>query len=152
MLRPYTRPHPTQFAHVRTDFDAELFQQDLADRAAGDPRHRFARARPLQDVARVAAIVFERAREVGVARTGAGHLTSPLRTGRVGFRRHDVLPMLPVAVPYEHGDGRAQRLARAHAGEPFDLVGLNLHTGAAAVSAHAPLQLDVDPLGRAGQA
>src|SRR5256886_8270646 len=93
MLRPYTPPHPTQFDHVRTDFAAELFQEDLADGAAGDPRDRFARARPLQDVARVAAIVFERAREVGVAGTGAGHLTSPLRPGRVGFRRHDVLPI-----------------------------------------------------------
>src|SRR2546430_11579671 len=139
MLRPYTRPHPAQLHHVTPDFDAELFQQDLADGAAGDPRDRFARARPLQDVARVAAIVFERAREVGVAGTGAGHLTSPLRPGRVGFRRHDVLPMLPVAVPDEHGDGRAQRLAGAPAGEPFDLVGLHLYAGAAAASPPAPL-------------
>src|SRR2546429_5627385 len=100
MLRPYTRPHPTQFDHVRTDFDAELFQQDLADGTAGDPRHRFARAGPLQDVARVAAIVFDRAREVSVAGAGAGHLTPPLRTRRVRFPGHDVLPMLPVAVPY----------------------------------------------------
>src|SRR2546429_6503669 len=39
--------------------------------------------------------------------------TTLFRSGRVGFRGHDVLPMLPVAVPHEHGDGRAQRLARS---------------------------------------
>src|SRR5437660_184144 len=86
MLRPYTRPDPPQFNHMRTDFDAELFQQQLAHRAAGHPRHGLARARPLQDVAGVPAIVLERAREVGVAGPGPGHLTPSLRAGRVGFR------------------------------------------------------------------
>src|SRR5690348_7767142 len=147
MLRPYTGPDPAQFHDMRTDLDAELFQQQLAYGAAGDPRHRLPRAGPLQDVACVLAVVLERAREIGVAGAGAGHLTPPLRAGRVGLGRHDVLPVLPVAVPHQHRDGRAQRLAGAHAGEPFDLVGLDLHAGAAAVAAHTPLQLDIDALG-----
>src|SRR5438552_6035701 len=148
MLRPYTGPDPPQFHHMRADLDAELFQQDLADSAAGHPRHGLARTRPLQNVARVPAVVLERAREIGVAGAGPGHLTPSLRAGRVGFRGHHVLPVLPVAVPHQHGDGRAQRLTRADAGEPFDLVRLDLHAGAAAVPAHAALQLGVDPLGR----
>src|SRR6059058_321779 len=94
MLRPYTRPDPPQFDDMRTDFDAELFQQDLAYRAAGDSRHRFARARSLQDVARVPAVVLERAREIGVAGAGPGHLTPSLRAGRVGLCGHHVLPVL----------------------------------------------------------
>src|SRR2546421_12460782 len=100
MRCPYTGLDPAQFHDMRTDFHAELFEQDLADRAAGDAGHSLARAGPLQDVARVAAIVFERAREVGVPGTGAGHLAPALRAGRVGFGRHDVLPVLPVAVPH----------------------------------------------------
>src|SRR5213076_103726 len=82
MLRPYTRPDPPQFDDVRTDLNAELFQQDLAYRAAGDSRHRFAGARSLQDVARVPAVVLERAREIGVAGAGPGHLTPSLRDGQ----------------------------------------------------------------------
>src|SRR2546421_6996945 len=70
MLRPYTGLDPAQFDHMRTDLDAELFQQQLADRAARHPGHRLAGARPLQDVARVLAVVFERAREIGVPPAG----------------------------------------------------------------------------------
>src|SRR5437763_16667911 len=101
MLRPYTGLDPAQFDHMRTDFDAELFEQDLAHRAAGDPGHRLAGAGALQDVARVPAIVFERAREVGVAGTGAGHLTLLLLAGRGGLGGHDVLAAIPVSVPSE---------------------------------------------------
>src|SRR6266704_3426295 len=151
MLRPYPGPDAPQLHHVTPDLDPELFQQQLAHRAAGHPGHGLARTRPLQNVARILAVVLERAREIGVAGAGPGHLTPPLRGGRVGLGGHDVLPVLPVAVPHQHRDGRAQRLTRAYAGEPFDLVRLDLHTGAAAVAAHAPLQLGVDPLGRDGQ-
>ena len=68
----------------------------------------------------------------------------PERIGRrIGFGCHDVLPVLPVAIPDEHRDWGAQRLAGAHAGEPFDAIGLDLHPGAAAVAALAALQLGV---------
>src|SRR6266581_4316718 len=81
---------------------------------------RSARARPLQNVARILAVVLERAREIGVTGAGAGDLTPPLSGGRVGLGGHDVLPVLPVTVPHQHRDGRAQRLTRAYAGEPFE--------------------------------
>ena len=47
-----------------------------------------------------------------------------------GLVGHDVFPVGPVAVGDQHGDGRAQRLAGADAGEPLDLVALDLHPGA----------------------
>src|ERR1700747_1496564 len=124
MLRPYAGLDPAQFHDVRTDLHAELFQQQLADRATGDTGHRFACAGPLQDVARVPAVVLERAREVGVTRAGTRDLTAPLGAGRVGLGGHYVLPVLPVAVPHEHRDGRAERLARAYARETLELGGL----------------------------
>src|SRR3989442_1187875 len=68
MLRPYTRLDAPQFDHVRADFDAKLLQQQLANRATGDPRHRLPGARPLEDVARVLAVVFQGAGQVGVSR------------------------------------------------------------------------------------
>src|SRR6266705_1521395 len=99
MLRPYTGPDPPQFHHMRADLDPELFQQQLAHRAAGHPGHGLARTRPLQNVARILAVVLERAREIGVTGAGAGDLTPPLSGGRVGLGGHDVLPVLPVPVP-----------------------------------------------------
>ncbi len=146
------RHHPTQFHDVRTDFHAELFQQHLAHRAAGDARHRLARARPLQDVARVLAVVLERAGEIRVAGPRTRHLAAALATGGVRFGGHHVLPVLPIAVPHEHRDGGAQRLAGTHPGEPLDLVGFDFHAGTAPVAAHPPLQLGVDALGGQGQA
>src|SRR2546430_17679260 len=100
MLRSYTRPDPPQFDDMRTDLDAELFQQDLAYRAAGDSRHRFARARPLQDVARVPAVVLERAREIGVAGAGAGppDAAPPPRAG--GLPGPHAPPRLPIPGPH----------------------------------------------------
>src|SRR5437867_5774144 len=121
MLRPYTNADPAQFDHMGPDLDLELFQQHLADRAAGDPRHRLARACPLQDVARVLAVVLERAGEIGVPGAGTRDLAAPLGTRRVRFGRHHVLPMLPIAVPYEHRDGRAEGLAGPYPREPLDL-------------------------------
>src|SRR5881409_3107830 len=145
MLRPYARLDPAQLYDVAADFDAELFQQQLADSAAGDARYGLARAGPLQDVARVLAVVLQAAGQVGVPRPGPRDLAPPLGPGGVGLRRHHVPPVLPVAVPHEHGDRRAQRLPGAHPREPLDLVRLDLHASAAAVAAHAPPQLDVDP-------
>src|SRR3989449_8607584 len=110
-VRPCTGPDPTQFDHMRRDFDAELLQEHLAHRAAGHPRHRFPGARALQDVARVLAVVLEGAREIRVAGPRTRHLAAPLAPGGVRFGGHPVLPVLPIAIPHEHRDGGAERLA-----------------------------------------
>src|SRR5881398_2713004 len=136
---------------MRTDFDAELVQQHLAYRAAGHPGHRFPGARALQDVARVLAVVLEGPREIRVAGARTRHLATPLAPRSVCFGGHHVLPVLPIAIPHEHRDGGAEGLAGPHAREPLDLVGFDLHAGAAAVAAHPPLELDVDALGGQGQ-
>src|SRR2546422_1219627 len=118
-----TGHHPAQFDHMRTDFDAELVQKHLAHRAAGHPRYRFPGARALQDVARVLPVVLERAREVRVAGPRTRHLAAPLAPRGVRFGGHHVLPVLPIAIPHEHRDRGAERLAGPHAREPLDLVG-----------------------------
>src|SRR6266704_3917354 len=152
MLRPYA--NPSQLDDVTSDLDAELLEQQLGDRAAGDPRDRFPRARPLQDVAPVHPGVLEGPREVGVPRARPRDLAPSLGASPRGVRfgGHDVPPVLPVAIPDEHRDRGAERLAGAHAREPLDLVRLDLHAGAPAVPTHAALQLGVDPFGRHGEA
>ena len=64
-----------------------------------------------------------------------------------GLVRHDVFPVGPVAVGDEHGDGGAERLAGADAGEPLDVVALDLHPRAAAVALHPAGEVAIDPLG-----
>src|SRR5689334_8814218 len=59
-------------------------------------------------------------------------------------RIHDLLPVLPVAILNHHRDWRAQGLARAHAGQELDVVGLDLHSSAAAIALLASRQLYVD--------
>src|SRR5436190_991619 len=105
MLRPYlsrvracTGPDPAQFDHMRTNFDAELVQEHLADRAAGHPGHRFPGARALQDVARVLAVVLEGAREIRVARPRTRPCDSPAVVNRNitrarGSSRDSALPL-----------------------------------------------------------
>src|SRR5881396_3713089 len=120
---------------MRPDLDAELLQEHLAHRAAGHPGHRFPGARALQDVARVLAVVLEGPREIRVAGPRTRHLATPLAPRSVCFGGHHVLPVLPIAIPHEHRDGGAEGLAGPHAREPLDLVGFDLHAGAAAVAA-----------------
>src|SRR6266516_941891 len=114
MLRPYTSLDAAQLYDVAADLDAELLEQQLAHGAAGDPRHSLPRARPLEDIARVLTVVLQAAGEIGVPGPGPGDLAAPLGpppTGGVRLRRHHVLPVLPVAVPHQHRDGGAERLA-----------------------------------------
>src|SRR5690606_29045154 len=93
-----------------------------------------------------AAGVLEQADEVGMAGPGQVHapelLLLHVRVGRLV--RHGGLPVLPVAVPDQDRDGRAERLAEAHAGEERGLVALDAHAAAAAVAGLAALELGVD--------
>ena len=136
---------------MASDLDPELVEQPAGQSAGGHPRRGLPGAGTLEDVARIEAIVLEHTREVGVPGTGTRH-PAPAQLARLGgLVAHDVLPVGPVAVVDQHGDGRAQRLAGAHPGEPFDPVALDLHPGAPAVAHHAAGQVAVHPLGRDGE-
>ena len=129
---------------------AERAQKRLGHRAAGDPSRRLASGGPLQHVPGVAAVVLEDAREVGVARPGEVDGAQRLRVA-VGLRGavgHGDGPVLPVPVPHEHRDRRAQGLAQPDARDHFRPVRFDLHPAAPAVPALAPFQLRVDVSGR----
>src|SRR5690606_27643632 len=132
--------------HVAADGDAELREQPLGDGARGDARGGLAGGGALEDVARVAAAVLEDADEVRVA--GPGQVDAlELLLVHAGVRRlvgHGGLPVLPVAVPDQHRDGRAERLAEADAGEELGPVALDAHAAATAVAGLAAPQLGID--------
>ena len=90
--------------------------------------------------------------QVGVAGPGPGDAAPPQLARLGGLGGHDVLPVGPVAVGDQHRDRRAEGLAGADAGEPLDVVALDLHPGAAAVALHPAGEVAVDPLGGDRQA
>src|SRR2546430_846880 len=122
MLRPYTNTDPAQFDHMGPDVDPELFQQHLAHRAARDPRHRLARARPLQDVPRVLAVVLERAGEIGVPR---GRARGPAPPPRFPPRPPGGGPRgpLPLATVWRGGQGVRSHRRGGACGLMFVMVG-----------------------------
>src|SRR2546422_10978976 len=132
MLRPYTRGNTAARHDMGAAFHSELLEQQLAHGPARDAGDGLAGAGALQDVARVLAVVLEDAREVGVPRAGPRDLPPARLRGGLGLRGHHVLPVLPVAVPHEHRDGGAERLARPHARGPLDRVPLDPHARAPA--------------------
>jgi hypothetical protein len=110
-----------------------------ATRAAG-----LARARALEHIANVGAIVFDGACQIGVPGTRPRH-HGPQRSGgacrRLILRMHRLLPVLPVLVAYQQRDRRAQRFARSYAGQNLGFVGFDRHTPSAPVPALTPLEL-----------
>src|ERR1043166_1285488 len=113
--------YAAQLDQVRADADVEFAEKFPADRRGGDACGRLARRRTFENIARVVAVVFENAGEVGVSRANArdGALA---RIGIALTRRrvHDLDPVLPVAILDDHGDRRSERLAGAHTGEKLD--------------------------------
>jgi len=136
---------------VRVDDDAELLEETAADSADGDSRGGLAGRGAFEYVADVVEAVLHRAGEVGVAGTQA---RNALRVALVGADLHDLLPVLPDAVGYNHRDGAAQRAAVADAADELGVVLLELLALRATVAALAPLHLDGDVLlgeGHAGR-
>ena len=86
-------------------------------------------------------VVFERARQVGVAGPRRSHRAMLRRVA--ALYRQFFLPVLPVAVDDFNRDGRADGLAVAHAGEHMRLIGFDLHAAAAAVALLPAPQLAV---------
>ena len=117
---------------VGADVDAEFGEQHLGECSAGDAGGGLAGTGALEDVTGVREIVLEGAGEVGVA--GARGSDGLVLLGVAGLDGEDLLPVLPVVVGEGHGDGCADGLAVADAGEDVGAVLLDAHAAAAAVA------------------
>ena len=110
--------------------DLEGGEQLPGQARGGDAGGRFARARAFEHVANVLELVLQRAGEIRVpgARPGDGR---PVRAGGIGRRlwrdRHRALPVLPVLVRDEQGDGAARRATAADARQDFGSIRLDRH-------------------------
>jgi hypothetical protein len=134
---------------MAADLDPELIQQPLGHRTSSHPGSRFAGARPFEDVSSIETIVLEQAGQVGMARAGTGYPAAAQLTWWIGaFVGHHVFPIGPIAIGNEHGQGRAECLAGAEAGQPLDAVTLDLHAGPAAIALHPAGELAVHPFRR----
>jgi len=132
--------------HAAGDRDAEFRQQPPRDRTERDAHRRFARAGALEDVAHVGSVVLQPADPVGVS--GPGNVDRPRRFARARLDRHDIEPLLMIAILDVQRDRAADRFAAAHAREDLDLVGLDLHPVSAPVAHLAPQRIGVDVLDR----
>ena len=130
------------------NLDADLVQQRLGQGPRRGPRSRFPGARPLEDVAGVGEAVLHHPRQVRVAGPGLGEHVA----GWLALRRHDPLPLGPLRVADDDGDGAAERPPEPHPAEQFQGVPLDLHAGAAAEPQPPPGQFVGDALGRDGDA
>ena len=125
---------------VAQDFDAELAEKRLGQRAGRDARGCFARRSAFENVARIVKIEFLRAGKIGVAGARRGQAALRVLGAVAIFDRQRLLPIFPVAILDAQRDGRADRLAVAHAGEDIRLVLLDSLAAAAAVSQLAAVQ------------
>ncbi len=122
----------------------------FGQRAHGDARRGFARAGAFQNVAGVVKLYL-----IAPARSawpGRGRVTGL----RLVFRAVDIFhrqrfgPVLPIFVVDDDGDGRADGLRVADAGDNFDAVRFDLHAAAAAVALLAAPQFAIDGVERDG--
>ena len=131
---------------VREHLDAvRLAQERLGDRAQGDPRGRLPGAGPLEHGTGVVEAVLLHADEVGVTGAGAGQRRVAGEPGEHlgvdGVGRHDRLPLGPLGVADPHGDRPALRQPVPHPAEELDVVALEGHPRAPAVTEPAAGQL-----------
>ena len=132
---------------VARQTDAGCREQLPRDGARGHACGGLTRARALENVTDVAAIVLGDPGEVRVTRSRTGHGGAVRAAGvlrRIRIEAHGVLPVGPVAILNRHGDRPANRLAAPHAGEDLGAVGLDRHPASASVAALASLQFVVD--------
>ncbi len=133
---------------VAGDANAEAAEQLSGQRAGRDAGGGLARAGALEHVADVGVAVLDRAGEVGMARSRPRHVGTILGAGRalrhLRLDVHRLLPVHPVAIANEQGDGCAGGDAVAHAGEDLGAVAFDLHAPAAAVAALATTELQVE--------
>ena len=126
------------------DGDAEFVEQPACDRSKGDAHRGFARARAFENVAHVGTIVFEAADSIGV--TGSRNVD---RAGGFAFTRldrHDLEPLLVIAILDVQRDRTAERFTATHARMDLHVVGFDLHAIAAAIAHLAPNRIGVNVL------
>ena len=126
------------------NLDSEISEKYLAQRAGRDPSGGFAGAGPFQNVAGVGLIEFEGSGQIGMSGTRAGHPSFGSGFGRNRLSRHDFLPVRPVAVLDHHRDRAAQGLSMSDTRQKPNLILLDFHPAATAISSLPPLQFVVD--------
>ena len=115
------RVHTTQHHDVTANAYTKLGQEALGNSPRGHAHGGFARGRALENVTRIRTVVLEYPNEVRMPRPRQVHALHLARF-RVDviwqrFVRHRSLPVLPVVVPHQQRDGRAERFTEADARE-----------------------------------
>ena len=139
------RPRQARAAHLNhmaEHLDLERRQQLLGHRSGGHARRGLTGAGPLQNVARLRKVVLKRSRQVGMARTRRLHRLVFCRVALA--HRQRLVPVLPVAIFNQHGNGRADGVALAHAAQNACVVVLDLHASAAAKALLAAPEFVID--------
>ena len=135
------RALPTAITWLSTSMPSSR-SNSLAMAPAGNAGSRFACRRALQHVARFGEVVLHGSGEIGVA---GPRRRDALVLGRIAFfHRQRFGPVLPVVVGQQHGDGRADGFAVAHAAEDVGGVALDLHAAAAAIALLAAPEFAID--------
>ena len=154
---------PTDLGSERPGLDPEGAQEDAGDATGRDTGRRLARRRALEDVADVVEAVLEGAGQVGVTGSHAGDRGGAfvpicgrgLEAGRGrGVERldgHDLRPVLPIAIPHEEQDRRAERRPVPDARHDLGSVLLDRLARAAAVPALATGEIDRQLVGGQGE-
>src|SRR2546425_23082 len=116
------------------DFSAEFTQQRLRQRSHSHPRRGFSGARPLQNIARVVKIIFDRSRQISMSGTRPGERFLLIFRALRVFHRQSLGPISPIFVANDDSDGRPDGFRMSHSSDDFDAIGLNFHAAAAAVT------------------
>src|SRR5579859_2210947 len=142
------RPRGAHTPHVAADFNPELAQEHLAERAGGHARGGFARARTFEHVANVAEAELDHARQVGVTGPQPGHRR---RWFGHRFDVHLALPVCPIPILDDHRDRPTHGQTVSHAGDDLHAVVFDLLTPTAPVALLATGEVDIDVLSQNGE-
>ena len=134
--------------YVTEDFDAKAAKELLGHGSDGDAGGGFTGTGAFENVAGIGKVVFDGAREIGMAGTRAGD--GLVEGGIALFDGKDFDPVLPVGVGDNHGDGGSDGTALANAGDDRHAIGLDLHAAAAAKALLPAPEFVIDRVERDG--
>ncbi len=135
--------------HMTGDADAGAQEQLPREGAGCDARRGLTRARSLEDVAQVLALIFRAAGKVRMSRARTRHRSAPGAArigGRVDAGTHRVLPVRPVAVFDQHRYRPAEGFPRADAGDDVGAIRFDRHASSTPIAALTPAQIPRDCL------